>query len=331
MFFYSCPSRASRRPILYEHPRPYSVSERRNIRDVLSRVQDCEYKTRLYGQVGNLSSDPSGAARSAYGAWLAASSQSCSFRRSNILHPLGNAYFPMANFFDLSRELRDMVYSYLTVDQIVLGGGCAMRPTSSIFNAPIPAMLRVNRQLSTEYWESIQKSIILQIVAPKDNIRDQLRLRTLPAFLRLAIRECSIYIRINCWQCTAQEDSGGFEDQTETLCSMRARRYSQASKCFLEQFPNLRRVRIRIGLESHGVSDGEFPRSLHPKQTWVSLLSLPQAHPAVCEVEIMQCECKADFAAYCCRKRVRTLRPLARWERTIGWSAAAARNFQVSK
>lgn len=237
----------------------------------------------------------------------------------------------MAQFFDLSRELRDIVYSYLTVDEIVLCGRCSTRPTSSIFNAPVPAMLRVNRQLSTEYWESIQKSIVLQIVAPKDNIRDQLRLRTLPAFLRLAIRECIIYIRINCWQCTAPGDSRGLENQTETLCSMRARRYSQASKCFLEQFPNLRRVRIRIGLESQGVPDQEFPRSLHPKQTWTSLLSLPQAHPAVREVEIMECEGKEDFAAYCCRKRVGKVRPLARWERTIGWCAASTRNSQISR
>ena len=237
----------------------------------------------------------------------------------------------MAHFFDLSRELRDMVYSYLTVDEIGLGESCSMQPTSSIFNAPVPAMLRVNRQLSTEYWESIQKSIILQIVAPKDNIRDQLRLRALPAFLRLAIRECIIYIRINCWQCTARGGTGDIPNQTETLCSMRARRYSQASKCFLEQFPNLRCVRIRIGLESRAVSHQELPRSFHPKQTWISLLSLPQAHSAVREVEIMECEGKEDFAAYCCRKRDGKVRPLARWERTSGWCAAATTNSQVSR
>ena len=207
------------------------------------------------------------------------------------------------DFFRLPRELRDEVYSYLSIDI------CEFEPrkgTLEVFGLPVAPVLAATQQLRREYGDHLSKT------KPKMKVHGCFvwPKHKLPPQLCNMIRDINLDIRISC-------DRGPVESPKLRLCSFRLEIWNVMIRTMLDNLPSVTNLSIRMGTFcrfGHSpiwpyLSHGERFKGLRDR-----LLSLPH----IKQIDILQCDNEEEWAGFSKNSGL-SLPTLATWSVQTGW------------
>ena len=208
------------------------------------------------------------------------------------------------NFFNLPRELRDEVYSYLSSRVRFLQP--PRKGNLEVTGLPMAPVLAATKQLRMEYRDHLNKTKAKMkvhgcFVWPKYK---------LPPQLCSMIREIHLDIRISCDQCPV--------DDPFPRCSLELRLWIAVVRSMFRNLPNVSNLFIRIGLPCRSGQPPLWPYLSHGepfRRTRKQLLLLPH----IKRIDMLQCESEEQWAEFS-KGSALTLPRLATWNVQPDWT-----------
>lgn len=237
------------------------------------------------------------------------------------------SHSPPFRFFDLPRELRDVIYDLLILPTKTVSEGVDENDTTSVVtDIPIPNLLLVNKQLHAEYSDLLPKFRTLHVLGGHCTYWSSYPDISGP--LARSINKCIVYIHVECY-CDNMSD--GEQDQYEELgieCDAVdfLHYYRDALQPFLSQFANLESVHLRLGLWGSQQADAERREGssgisdlLNHTQGFGEALSMLVALPLeIADLEVVRCVDENEYDKYRMGK-VQDLPKYVTWTRAGGW------------
>ncbi|CAK3921897.1 Hypothetical predicted protein [Lecanosticta acicola] len=236
----------------------------------------------------------------------------------------------MASFrlFDLPREIRDEIYSYLTIDALEVQHGVDERDTGTYtFDAPLLPVLLSNRQLSAEYRDILPKHRRLLLQGAKCDFWTGYH--PVPQLLANIVSDMTVYMHVLCFCDNLDEDE--HEDQLNYPCdaSIQVHSYAHDLDNYLNHFRNIEQVHVKMCMflredeKNYKATDSLEPPRLSHTVGFPRNLERLVALPGVKDLEIMGFGSNAyeerAYEDYLKSKMNRDLTPIATWTTASGW------------
>ncbi|KXT01703.1 hypothetical protein AC578_2799 [Pseudocercospora eumusae] len=245
------------------------------------------------------------------------------------------------NFFGLPREVRDLIYDYLTVEapiNVAIWLIHLPHAFAYVLNAPRPSLLQASSNLCAEYLQQVEENTLLRIVGPTtDGAIAALLTKVIRPFSEI-IERCDIFMPITCHDCRNRDDHdsrGRVEQDTDSdagsdygggsgFCGaydLLSFYTTLLATKFLPNFRKLHTIHLRIGMilsDGQLATDFDWPQSPHSNEFVAELRKLVLL-PVVESLDIVICREWADYRDYCQSAGKNIPQTFSRWTRGCGW------------
>lgn len=232
-------------------------------------------------------------------------------------------------FFDLPRELRDVIYDLLILPTKTISEGIDENDTTCVAtNVPTPALLRISKQLHAEYSDLVPKFRTLHILGGHCTYWSGYP--DINGLLAHSVDRCLVYIHVECY-CDNMSDGEREEHQYDELgieCDAVdfLHNYRDALQPFLSQFPYLESAHLRVGLWGSEQLDDECRKGSsgigdlvnHTQGFWEALSMLVALPLEIVDLQVSRCVSDEQYDEYRLGK-VQDLPTYVTWTRSGGW------------